>query len=478
MKSEKQNECMVTVTLLTYFHKKHIRECLDSVVKQKTDFKFEVLVGDDGSKDGTRRILREYERKYPEIFKLVLRPKNLGPTRNLYDLLKRAGGKYIAGLEGDDYWTDEHKLQKQVDFLEQHPEYIGCSHEVTMVDDEGKEIYLSHKYIEGRHWAYYKPVFTYEDYQKFELPGQGSSYVYRNIFLAPKHDYSIIETASPMVGDMTLMLILTAQGDWYYMQGKNMAAYRFVIKEGGKNWASWRENSNRTATDFIYRVRLEEYARKVLHKKLDLPQQKFELFYVAYWAMRANREVNGPIFDEICKYAKPFWYYWGRLYLKRFLDHYILSNVIYAKRHGELDPEDSRLASQTWQDFDRAAKGKRIVAFGEGVSFTQFMHKYKHRYEIPVVLDNAPAKWGLEKFFDYGGGDISSIVIKSPDSIKKWKPGTFVILIATTLFYKGIAKQLDEMGIHDYYVLGIMESKLWYYRLCDRWLPQKWTMHP
>lgn len=478
---KESKELMVSVTLLTYFHAKYIRDCLDGIVRQQTDFRFEVIVGDDCSEDGTQDILKEYAEKYPDIFKLVLRPKNIGATHNLYDLLMRAKGKYIAGLEGDDYWTDVHKLQKQVEFLEQHPEYIGCSHEVDVVDEHGKEIYLSHKYIEGRHWTFYKKIFTYKDYQKFELPGQGSSYVYRNVFREPKYDYSIIATASPMVGDMTLMLILSAQGDWYFAQGeKSMAVYRFVTTKGGKNWASWLETKNRTNTDFLYRVQLENYAHEVLHKPLDLRQQKFELFYGAYWAAKGRfNEENKRIFNEICQYAKPAWYYWGRTYLKKNVERYVLPNVVYAKRHGELDVEDAFIAAQTWQDFRRAAKGKTIVAFGEGVSFTQFMHKYKYRYAIPVILDNSAAKWGQTKFFFYGKNPYENydfVVVDKPETIKEWEPGKFVILIATTLFYKEIAKQLDEMGFHDYYVFGIMESKLWYYRLYES-LCQKWKEH-
>lgn len=466
-------ELMVSVTLLTYFHEKYIRDCLEGIIRQETSFPFEVIVGDDCSEDGTRNILREYAEKHPDIFKLVLRPENIGATNNLYDLLTRAKGKYIAGLEGDDYWTDSHKLQKQVDFLEQHPEYIGCSHDVEVVDENGKKAYQSHKYIEGRHWTFYKPVYTYRDYQKFELPGQGSSYVYRNVFREPKYDYSIIKTASPMVGDMTLMLILSAQGDWYFMQDESMSAYRFVTTKGGKNWASWVTTKNRTCTDFIYRVRLENYAHQVLHKPLNLFKQKFELFQGAYWAKEWNPLENRSLFEEICRYAKPAWHYWGRLYWKNFLDKHILPTVLYAKRHGELYTDDTFLASQTWNDFDRVVQsGKTIVAFGDGMSFYEFMKKYKHNYDIAAILDNSAAKWGTTKFFydnptAYWRGEYEFVSVREPEFVRKWESDKFVILITSTLYYKEIAAQLDGMGFHDYYVFGIMESKIWYYRLYE-----------
>ena len=87
-------DVMVSVTLLTYNHADYVRQTLEGIVKQKTNFKFEVIVGDDCSKDSTQEILREYGEKYPDIFNMVLRPENIGATKNLYDLLKRCKGKY------------------------------------------------------------------------------------------------------------------------------------------------------------------------------------------------------------------------------------------------------------------------------------------------------------------------------------------------------------------------------------------------
>lgn len=126
-----RNEMMVSILTLAYNHEPYIRQCLDGIVMQQTNFKFELLIHDDASTDGTAEIIREYEAKYPEIVKPIYQTENQYskhvPIGTTY-LYPRAQGKYIALCEGDDYWTDPLKLQKQVDFLESHPDYVMCSH--------------------------------------------------------------------------------------------------------------------------------------------------------------------------------------------------------------------------------------------------------------------------------------------------------------------------------------------------------------
>ena len=106
---------LVTVLVTTYNQEKYIAQALDSVLAQKTDFPFEIYVSEDCGTDGTRAILQEYAAKYPERIRLNLRQKNVGISRNWYEGLCAARGDYVCTLEGDDWWLDDHKLQKQVD---------------------------------------------------------------------------------------------------------------------------------------------------------------------------------------------------------------------------------------------------------------------------------------------------------------------------------------------------------------------------
>lgn len=125
------NEVLVSVYCLAYNHEKYIRDCLDGFVKQKTNFKFEVIVHDDASTDGTADIIKEYAAKYPDIIKPILQKENQyskGASITLDIILPKCKGKYIAVCEGDDYWICDTKLQQQSDIMEEHPEYIACVH--------------------------------------------------------------------------------------------------------------------------------------------------------------------------------------------------------------------------------------------------------------------------------------------------------------------------------------------------------------
>lgn len=119
---------LVSICCISYNHERFIRKALEGFVNQKTSFPFEIVISDDCSSDGTRAIITEYASKYPEIFRDVSPKENLGVSRNFIHVQKEAKGKYVAFCEGDDYWTDAQKLQKQVDFLESHPDYSVTFH--------------------------------------------------------------------------------------------------------------------------------------------------------------------------------------------------------------------------------------------------------------------------------------------------------------------------------------------------------------
>lgn len=148
----------VSVCIFTYNHAKFIRQTLDSVLCQQTDFDFEIIVGDDLSKDNTREILAEYQARYPDKIRLLLHPKNLG-NNGMYNALatfQEARGEYIAQMDGDDYWVNPHKLQKQADMLDQHPAYSASfTNALKVFEDEQYESYLLVKEK--------KPAFTIDD---------------------------------------------------------------------------------------------------------------------------------------------------------------------------------------------------------------------------------------------------------------------------------------------------------------------------
>jgi glycosyltransferase involved in cell wall biosynthesis len=116
----------ISVIVPTYNHGKYITQCLESILCQKGDFQMEVIIGDDCSTDDTRLTATQFQSKYPGIFFLLPPKTNIGVTKNLKRCLDACSGEYIAVCEGDDYWTDERKLQKQLSFLQLHPDHSMC----------------------------------------------------------------------------------------------------------------------------------------------------------------------------------------------------------------------------------------------------------------------------------------------------------------------------------------------------------------
>lgn len=129
---------VVTVLITTYNQERYIAQTIESVLAQKTDFPFEIYISEDCGTDGTRAILQQYASRYPDLIRLNLRSQNVGISRNWYEGLCAARGEFVCTLEGDDWWLDDHKLQKQVDFLRAHPDYAAVSHRLQLTDDSGR----------------------------------------------------------------------------------------------------------------------------------------------------------------------------------------------------------------------------------------------------------------------------------------------------------------------------------------------------
>ena len=136
-----EKEIMVTIRCLTYNQEPFIRQCLDGFIMQKTNFRFIAIVHDDASTDKTADIIREYAINYPDIIRPIIQTENqysrgFDEVRNrLNNLCMKT--KYVAYCEGDDYWTDPMKLQKQFDFMEAHPDYSACFHQAMIHYEDG-----------------------------------------------------------------------------------------------------------------------------------------------------------------------------------------------------------------------------------------------------------------------------------------------------------------------------------------------------
>ena len=129
----------VGIFCITYNHSKFIRETLNGILNQKTKYKFKIFIGDDASTDNTPDIILEYKQKFPEIFDICLNKKNIGVTANFVRTAKRIHTKYVFMCEGDDFWIDPFKIEKQVTFLELHPEFSICFHPARIHYEDGTQ---------------------------------------------------------------------------------------------------------------------------------------------------------------------------------------------------------------------------------------------------------------------------------------------------------------------------------------------------
>ena len=175
----------VSVMLITYNHEKYIEQALDSVLMQETDFDFEINVIEDCSTDRTQEIVMRYVRRYPDIVKPFFNKKNIGfkvTQKNFYRGFRTLTGEYFAILEGDDYWTSPHKLQRQVDFLDTHPDFAICAHNTIKVYDDGTK---PHRFL---YWGK-RADATVKDVILLQAFFHTTGVLYRNVFkgVPPRH---------------------------------------------------------------------------------------------------------------------------------------------------------------------------------------------------------------------------------------------------------------------------------------------------
>jgi glycosyltransferase involved in cell wall biosynthesis len=250
-------EPLVDVNIAVYNHARYLKKTLEGVVRQNTTFPFRVLIGDDCSTDGSVEILQEYERKYPSVIEVIYQRKNLGLSsseRNGIVLLKNSTARYIAILDGDDYWTDPLKLQKQVDFLEKNPTIFGCYHDVQVVDE-------NNIVIRENYYKPHKEVFDQRDCLVSGGTYCTSSLVFRGDVINNMPKWFLRASS-----DYAIDLLITEYGKIAHI-GETMGVYR-IHSDG-----SWQGNSEVKNFETVVR----RYQICLTHKKFK--KQYGDFFY-------------------------------------------------------------------------------------------------------------------------------------------------------------------------------------------------------
>lgn len=318
-----ESKPLVSVAVITYNMAHYLPQLLDSILKQKVNFAYEIVVDDDHSPDNSREILYEYQRKYPDKFVLSLRDNNVGGSRNMYGVLRKCRGKYIAILEGDDWWEAEDKLQYQFDFMEQHPEYIG------MYCNSWCELSRTESIQKVRREISEPLVFSYKDFQNYHffdrLPNSTDTAFFRNFFRnAPENEVDVFFKAHKMVWDQSLALILYGKGD-VYVDPRLVSHHRTIVEKGGTNYQSKYAVEDHKVSDAYMYACHEEYMEKVLNRKCTkFYKVRGMLFAEAFWiGMKSGSVEDRQKAKEIWHQRKKklplvFWtFYWGCTTLKR-----------------------------------------------------------------------------------------------------------------------------------------------------------------
>ena len=225
---------LVSICVLTYQHEKYIEQALDSFLSQETTFPFEIVIHDDASKDKTAEIIRRYAEQYPDIVKPLLQEKNqfsqgIFNVSGVYNY-PRARGKYIAFCDGDDFWTDVHKLQRQVDYMEAHPECTLAIHAAMFVAEDGTPTGEMRPYSEDR-------TLTMEDVILARSQYPSSSMLFQTELAQSLPEFYY----QAPVGDVPLHLAMAIKGTVYY-DNTIMSVYRLGAPE---SWVTTLAKGNR-----------------------------------------------------------------------------------------------------------------------------------------------------------------------------------------------------------------------------------------
>lgn len=325
-KAAQNDGTMVTVVCITYKHEEFIAQALDSFLMQKTNFKFKVFVGEDHGPDGTADIVRDYAQRYPDIIVPFLREENMGAQRNLIDLCQNATSPYIAFCEGDDYWTDECKLQKQVDYMEAHPEVRVCGMETEI--DAPEDWHLRSWYREMKDGRLLLPN---------SVPGFSLQETYAPAYII---NLNVVHTSTHfyrwnydldipdwyyegIIGDTPMLLLQLGETELSFLP-EVTSVYR--INDGSIFFDKDRERSFlRTRLDYVrYLSGLAQYARAHYEDyPITTVENRIKLEAANYLRVLVEREDTDAIADFFARFPQA-----GQIALNAYLSFYRDSRLL------------------------------------------------------------------------------------------------------------------------------------------------------
>ena len=285
----------VSICCITYNHEQYIAQAIESVLMQQTDFEIELLIGEDCSTDSTRALAQQYEKRYPKRVRVLTPSTNIGIMRNLIATMSACTGEYIAIVDGDDYWTDITKLQRQVDALRANPDCAFCFHDAESFIDGDLGVAWTYS---GR-FAHILPVIGSppQSYTQLDLARWGwfiptaSMLCRTNSFSWPLPDWLV----GVHSGDFTLQLLSTRYGPALYLP-RIMSRYRLHPT-----------SITSTTTKTLYQFERHIHAGKMFQQHVFGPEhKKYADIYLAQQYRNYARflGVQGKIWQQLCYLSK------------------------------------------------------------------------------------------------------------------------------------------------------------------------------
>lgn len=257
MKNKMRNNFpKVSVCVVTYNQKSYLRECLESLVNQDYSFKYEVIVGDDGSTDGSSEVIKEFALKYPDIIVPLLHSVNMGPTKNYFATHEQAKGIYVCHMDGDDVAFPS-KLRLQTDFLDSNPSYQFVWHRVNIFNDNRSSSHLSHRSI---HPSVNILKLSFGDLLMYGSVGFHSSMMYRNNAHAKIIKKNLSSTSKEVL-DFFIAVELLSSGALAANMNELLGGYRFNIS-GKTASKKKKEFMSKSPTKILLLEHLNEFLRR------------------------------------------------------------------------------------------------------------------------------------------------------------------------------------------------------------------------
>lgn len=269
---------MVSIGMLVYNQRKYIRSAIESVLQQEVSFSYEIVIADDCSTDGTRDIVLEYAEKYPDVIRVILQEENVGLVENSKCLKRACRGRYRATQEGDDFWIDTNRLQRQVEFLENNPEYVAVCGGLIAADDKGQHCAfpwggLSNTYkLEGD----YGP----EDIEDWKLPCHAGAWLSYNIFaFLNQEDFDRYESYA-VTGDRKTAIYTMQSGKVHIFPEKIMVR-RLLWNSPTSHMNTYKKVST-PARVFLWAKETQKMDREFVHLGLNMLPTMDKMFLITF----------------------------------------------------------------------------------------------------------------------------------------------------------------------------------------------------